>query len=374
MIKVLQIGMCSTLGGIESYLINYTRHIDRKKIRFDFISMESDKLCFQDELISYGCNVYKLPNYKKNPIKYICELVKIIKKNKYDVVHYNMNSAVFLYPLISAKIANVKVRIAHAHNSSNDKGIIKSIIHNINRHLIPIFANDFFACSQKAGKWFFSNKILKSKSFYIINNGIDVDKFKFDENKRNLIREKLKIKNDEILIGHVGRFYKQKNHVFLINILEKTKEINKKIKLVLIGNGPLKNEIINTVNKLNLQEWVIFLEPVDNIYEYYNAFDIFILPSLYEGLPLVGVEAQCSGCLCLFSDNITKELKITKNVEYISLNSMEKWKERILHLDFNDIDRNSVKLYDYDIKNNAKKLAQIYITLKRRKGADDGER
>ena len=133
-----------------------------------------DKICFQEEYEANGSRVYNLPNYRIHPFKYLKQLEKILKDGKYDVLHFNMNSAIFLYPLMAAKKANVPVIIAHSHNASSDKGIIKNILHDLIKHFIPLFANYFFACSDYAGKWFFSNKVMKSDSFYIINNAINV--------------------------------------------------------------------------------------------------------------------------------------------------------------------------------------------------------
>ena len=211
-----------------------------------------------------------------------------------------MNSAVMLYPLIAAKISNVKVIIAHSHNASSDKGILKKMLHNINKNFIPLFANHFFACSNKAGKWFYSKKIMNSKNYFVINNCIDIDKFKFNYETRNNKRKELHLKNENIVVGHVGRFNKQKNHTFLIDIFNEAYKENDKLRLVMVGIGPLMNKIKKKVIQLNLSDAVLFLGQRSDVNELMQAMDIFILPSLYEGLPLVGVEAQTSGCLVCF--------------------------------------------------------------------------
>ena len=154
--RVLQIGMTDNLGGIETFLINYYRNIDKTKIQFDFVNIYDKKLYFQDEIENMGGKVYKLTSYYKKPIKYIKELIRTINENNYEIIHCNMNSAAMIYPLIAGKFSKAKIIIAHSHNSSSDKGILKSILHSINKHFIPFFANTFFACSNEAGKWFFS--------------------------------------------------------------------------------------------------------------------------------------------------------------------------------------------------------------------------
>lgn len=367
MIKVLQVGATNVLGGIEIFLHNYYKNIDRSKVEFDFVNMY-DKICFQEEYEANGSRVYNLPNYRIHPFKYLKQLKKILKDGKYDVLHFNMNSAIFLYPLMAAKKANVHVIIAHSHNASSDKGIIKNILHDLIKHFIPLFANYFFACSDYAGKWFFSNKVMKSDSFYIINNAINVEEFKFNEAKRIQVRKNLNIKDDEILIGHVGRFIKQKNHEFLIEIFNQIVTTNKEFKLVLIGVGDLKKEIEKKVQNEGIEKNVIFLGQRNDTKDLYQAIDIFLLPSLYEGLPLVGIEAQVAGCKCFFSDKITKELKIKSDSEFLKIRDSKEWARKIIDYSKKMSNkREKIDYSQYDIKTNSKKLCEFYETSLERK-------
>lgn len=360
MIKVLQVGATNVLGGIEIYLHNYYKNIDKEKVKFDFVNMY-DKICFQEEYANDGSKIYKLCNYRIHPFKYLDNLEKILINEKYDVLHFNMNSAVFLYPLIAAKRANVPVIIAHSHNASSDKGIIKNIIHDFIKHLIPLFANYYFACSDYAGRWFFSKKIMKSNSYYIINNAINVDKFRFDNEKRIKMRKELNIADNEILIGHVGRFIKQKNHEFLIEILNEIVSTDSRFKLVLIGVGELENIIKEKVKMKKLENNVIFLGQRNDVNDLYQAIDIFLLPSLYEGLPLVGVEAQVAGCKCFFSDKITRGLKIKEDSEFLKIDNPKEWAVKIIsYANAMPKDRNKLDCNKYDIKSNAKKLCEFY--------------
>lgn len=367
MIKVLQVGATNVLGGIEIFLHNYYKNIDKSKIKFDFINMY-DKICFQEEYENSGSIIYNLPNYRFHPFKYIKQLKKILEDEKYDVLHFNMNSAVFLYPLIAAKKAKVPVIIAHSHNSSSDKGMIKNILHDFFKRFIPFFANYYFACSDYAGKWFFSKKIMKSEFFHIINNAINVDDFKYNEKKRVEMRKKLKIKEDEILIGHVGRFIKQKNHEFLIDVFSEIVSNNKKFKLVLIGVGELKNIIEEKVQNEGIEKNVIFLGQRNDVNNLYQAIDIFVLPSLYEGLPLVGIEAQIARCKCFFSDKITRELKITDDSEFLEITNFKTWAKKIIDYSNDMINKNNKFDYSkYDIKVNSKKLCEFYKKSMERK-------
>ena len=371
MIRVLQLGMTDNLGGIETYLVNYYKNINKEKIQFDFINIYNNKLCFQDEIEKMGANVYKLSNYYKHPFKYIKELKKIIRTNGYEIVHCNMNSAVMLYPLIAAKMAKAKVIIAHSHNSSSDKGFIKDMLHNINKHFIPILANYFFACSKKAGEWFYTNKIINSDNFFIINNAIDVNKYKFDENIRNEKRKELNIKDNELVIGHVGRFSKQKNHTFLIDIYNEIYKQNNNSKLILVGIGNLKEEIEKKVKELNLSKNVLFLGQRNDVEQIMQTMDFFILPSMYEGLPLVGVEAQASGTQCIFANTITEELKLTENTIFLPLElSAKEWAETILKNSKEKTFSSKISTFDdhYDIKVATKALLSIYMKMLKEKG------
>lgn len=365
MIRVLQIGMIDFHGGIESFLINYYRNTNKEKIQFDFINISNNKLCFEDEIIALGGKIYKVSNYYKHPFKYIKEVKKIIQEQNYEIVHCNMNSAVFLHPLIASKLAKAKTIISHSHNSSSDKGLIKSLLHFINKHFIPVFANTYFACSDKAGRWFYSKRIRNSNKYYIINNAIDLDKYKFNKNIRTKKRKELKIDNDTIVIGHVGRFNKQKNHLFLLNIYNEFHKIVPNSKLFLVGSGPLLEKAIEKTKELKLTNSVYFLGQRNDISELYQAMDIFLLPSLYEGLPLVGVEAQTAGLNCAFSDVITREVMLSDKVKYLSLQKKPKeWAKEILKLNINN--RENINAEPFDIRENAKKLENIYFKLKER--------
>lgn len=360
LIRILQMGMTDNLGGIESYLINYYRHIDRNKIQFDFTNIYPNKLCFQDEMKEMGAKIYKISNYYKHPIKYIIEVIKIIKNNKYEIVHCNMNSAVMIFPLIAAKLAGTKVIIAHAHNNSSDKGVFKSFFHSLNKHFIPLFANKYFACSNEAGQWFFSKKIIESDNFVVIQNGIDKSKFRFDGNLRIDTRRKFNINKSTFVVGHVGRFEKQKNHTFLIDIFNEIVKKNKDSMLILVGVGSLQDQIKLKVKKMKLENKVLFLNNRDDVYKIMNAMDVFVLPSLYEGLGIVLVEAQYSGLPIVTTNKIPNIVKITNNYTSLSLNEKPNiWAKKILEFRTNNRKNIQSNIFDIDICSN--KLKELYL-------------
>lgn len=367
MLRILQIGMTPNAGGIETFVMNYYRNIDKKEIQYDFINIYDKQLKNNDEIISLGGKIYKTTSYYKRPFKYMKELKKIINDGNYEIIHCNMSSAVFLWPLIAAKQSKAKIVIAHAHNSLSDKGVIKAIIHKINKRFIPLFANRFVYCSSKAGEWFFSKRIRKSKRYIKLNNAIDIDKFLYNEETRKKIRKANNIKDTTLVIGHVGRFVKVKNHTFLIDIFHSIKQKQADSKLILIGDGELEQKIKEKVANLNLQDDVLFIGTIDNVNEYMQAIDAFIFPSITEGLPFVGVEAQASGVNFFPSDSITKELNISKNINYISLDlPAEKWADIILKTNANtkriqayaEVSKNG-----FNIKDESIKLKEIYTSM-----------
>ncbi len=367
MIKVLHIGMSYGLGGIEQFLINYSKNIDKDLIKIDFINVfeVAKKQSYYTELSKLG-KIYNIADYRNHPFKSYKQLKEVINNGNYDIVHYNMNSAAYLLPLICAKNSNAKRVIAHAHNSANDKGIIKSIVHFINKHFITFFASDYFACSEKAAKWFFSKKTINGDRFKIINNAIDIDKFQYNPDIREKYRKDLNLK-DSLVIAHVGRFKKQKNHEKLIEIFKEINAVENNSTLLLIGDGILRESIQNKVKDLNISDNVKFLGIRHDVESLLQAADVFVLPSLYEGAPTVVIEAQASGLLCELSDTITREVKVLDETNYIDLKASSKeWADKILD-DVKNFERkdtiSEMTEKGYNIKNEALKLGKIYESL-----------
>ncbi|MBR1582095.1 MAG: glycosyltransferase family 1 protein [Bacilli bacterium] len=354
--KVLIVGMYPNIGGTETFIMNYFRHIDKTKVQVDFINMY-DHLYFEEEIKSLGGNVLKVTNVKKNPFKYKKELISILKN--YDVVHINMLSCANVLPLICAKKAKVNKIIVHSHNSGTPKGLLRKVLDKINKGKIRKSEATFVACSKKAGEWMFGT----NSNFSVLNNAIDVDKFAYNYTERQEIRNKLGINEGEILLGHIGRFVEQKNHKQLIEVFKKISEKHQNYKLILVGEGPLEEEIKEEVNKLGLTEKVIFYGVSVNTSELYNAFDIFVLPSLYEGLPLVGVEAQCNGLPCFFSKNVSEEVKLTSNAFFIDY-SDEKSIEKILNANLKRNENAVIQITNnrYNIEKEVNNLLNLYLS------------
>ena len=349
------------LNGITSVILNYYRNIDKTEIHMDFVVPNEISEEYSKEFKANGSQVFYIPR-KSNPIKYQIELYKVIKKNDYDIVHIHGNSSLMLIDLWPVVKAKVPVRIVHSHNTSCSHLILHKI-------LSPIFNRFYthgFACGEDAGKWLF-----KDKEFEILKNGIDLEKYSFNTEIRELYRQKINAKN-KVVIGHIGNFIEQKNHKFILEwYLELTKKNNNYL-LLMIGDGILLEEMKEKANILGLADKVIFLGKTTEVSNYLQAMDIFVLPSLHEGLPVVLIEAQASGLPCIVSDKVSEEANITGSIKYVDIKDKHKWIlaiKQTTYILYNE-DRKEVckkwkkNLIDkgYDISNNANKMVSLYKT------------
>lgn len=352
-------------GGVEAVIMNYYRNIDRTKIQFDFICDEDSTNIPYEEIRKLGGNVIICPPYQKIS-KYEKFLINLFKEKQYKIVHSNIN-ALSVFPLYAAKKTGVPVRIAHSHSTTNKKEWKKNLMKQALRPFSKKYATDYFACSELAGRWLFGDKTFEQGKVTIINNAIDLDKFKYDEKIRKDKRKELKIKDDTLVIGHIGRFVAQKNHTFLIDIFNELHKKEKNSILLLIGQGPLINEIKQKVEVLGISNSVRFLGQRDDVSELYQAFDVFLLPSLYEGLPVVGVEAQATGNLCILSSSMTQETKVLDTTRFISLDkNVKEWVSIILD-DYSKFKRHNstdeITENNFNIKNESIKLEKCYINF-----------
>ncbi len=337
-VKVLYFVDRMLRGGIQSLIIDWIPRFDKNKIQVDVLLLDDGKEYeLERTLKEMGCNVYKLNGiWIKKPsdyFKYKKSIDEFYKKNHdYDVVHLHSSSKNFLV-LKYAKKYGIKKRISHSHNIGfQTKNILKKLIGNILKYPLKKYSTDFYGCSEIAGKWMFGKKIVKSEKFFIIHNAVDYKKFEFDLLKRKEIRNKLKINDEEIVIGNVGRFSPQKNHTFLIGIFYEILKINPNCKLLLIGTGDLEEDLKKKAKELGIKDKVIFAGFKNNVNEYLNVMDYFVFPSLYEGLGLVLIEAQANGLQCFTSSGVVpKEAQVSNSLYYISLNENEKeWAQKIL--------------------------------------------
>lgn len=352
-------------GGVESVVMNYYRNIDRNKIQFDFICDEDSTDIPYEEIEALGGRVILIPPYQK-VFKYHKELKKVLKEGNYKIVHSHINT-LSVFSLWAAKSAKVPVRIAHSHSTTNKKEWKKNILKQVLRPFSKVFATNYMCCSELSGRWLFGNKEYDKGNVYLLNNAIDLDKFKFNEKIRKEKRKELNIDDDTLVIGHIGRFVEQKNHRFLIDIFNEIYKKNNNSILLLAGQGPLMSEIKEKVKNLNLDKNIKFLGQRNDINELYQVYDVFLLPSLYEGLPVVGIEAQATGNLCFLSEDMTRETKILDSTVFMSLNRIsEKWANQILKKvkKYKKHDTTKeVSNYGFNIKEEVNKLEKEYLNL-----------
>ena len=352
-------------GGVESVVMNYYRHIDRTKIQFDFICDEDSTNIPYGEIEKMGGKVILIPPYQK-VFKYHKKLKEVLKSGGYKIVHSHINT-LSVFSLFAAKCAGVPVRIAHSHSTTNKKEKKKNLLKQVLRAFSKVFATDYMCCSELAGRWLFGNKEYDNGNVYLLNNAIDLDKFKYDEEKRKEKRKELNIEDSTLVIGHVGRFVEQKNHRFLIDIFNEVHKQKENSILLLAGQGPLMEEMKEKVKILGIEDSVKFLGQRSDINELYQAMDLLLFPSLYEGLGMVVVEAQISGLPCVVSTEIPKIAKVTKKITFVNLeNKTETWNEIIFKY-LSNINRKNInftdKIENYDIKKDVTKLEMKYINL-----------
>ena len=350
-------------GGVEAVVMNYYRNLDHDKIQFDFICDNDSTNIPYEEIESLGGKIILIPPYQK-VFKYQKELIKILREGQYKIVHSHINT-LSIFPLRAAKKAGVPVRIAHSHSTTNKAEWKKNLAKQVLRPFSKVYATDFMCCTEHAGRWLFGDKTFNEGKVYILNNAIDLNKFSYDERIRKIKRDELKIKDDTLVFGHIGRYVAQKNHTFLIDVFNELHKKNQNSVLLLAGQGPLMDEIKEKVNSLGLTNNVKFLGQRSDANELYQAFDIFLLPSLYEGLGMVAIEAQVAGCNCFASTEVPVIAKVTENLNFINLNkSAKEWADEI----FSKLNINQRKSYvkeaakcGYDIKNEVKKLEARYM-------------
>ncbi len=361
-VKVLYVnGGLMDRGGVSAVMMNYYLHIDKNLVHIDFLTHGGTAGVRDNEIYENGGEVFTVTPKSKNYFQNVKQIKKVLKKNNYDIVHAHADSG-NAHILRLAKKCGIPVRISHSHNTDhtvNNK--LRRKLADLQKKKISKYATHKFACSKEAGLW------LYGKEVPVINNAITVRNFAYSKDSRESIRNKYDI-GGNLLIGCVGRLDYQKNHKFLLSVFSEIVKKCKDVRLLLVGDGILKNELTEEVKKLGLQEYVIFAGQVSNVNEYYSAFDLFVMPSLFEGLGMVIIEAECSGLPCLLSENIPSSVKINDNVRFLSLDKPDVWVDAILLANIEESQRTTDNLKKvigagYDIETQAKKIEQFYMKV-----------
>ena len=366
MLRVLHSVSNMARAGIETMLMNYYREIDRTLLQFDFLANKPDPGEYDAEIQSLGGRVFVSPGL--NPLHYpqykrfVADLLR--ESPEIRIVHAH-NEAMGFYALQSAKDAGIRVRIAHAHNTR----IIRDYKYPLKllcKQLLPGAATDYWSCGRDAGIYYYGKKRW-AESGFILHNAIDLSRFAFHEETRQRLRQSFGLENC-FVIGHVGRFNVQKNHTRLLDIFAETAKALPEARLVLIGVGELEQAAKEKARSLAIEDKVLFLGQMANVNDWYQAMDCFLLPSLFEGLPVVGIEAQAAGLPCFFSDRVTDEVLLSPDARRVSLDADDaRWTEEILNARHRETDRTQgaalVRKAGYDIHVEARKLQNLYLEM-----------
>ena len=347
--------------GILSCITDYMAAMDKTDLDVRILATNNAEDVAVKRVEKSGCQIVSIPYRKTNIAKYFFSLYRYLIKERIDIVHVHGSSAIMSIELIAARLSGCRIRIAHSHNNTCEH-------QKVDKLLRPIFNRTYteaFACGSEAGKWLFNGC-----NFVVIPNGRDIKKYEYNAQKRIDYRNKLKIPQNALVIGHVGRFNAQKNHEFLVRIFEELYNDNKNAYLVLVGTGEKIDEINSLVKNSTIRDNVVFTGVIDNVADYLSAFDVMLLPSLYEGLPMVVIEWQIAGLPCVVSNTVTEECAITSLVKFKSLEeSPNSWAKDIEDIPLQDREKNKEALFrnirnaGYDIEFGAEKLRNIYVNL-----------
>lgn len=356
MIKILVVGLSNEMGGTENYINNLVHKIDKTQFDFDFLCVkQGDKRTpYENEINSFyndGENHFIYgPDLKKQYIAGNKWLKSFYDSRHYDIIYLNATTAArAAYCQYAVSKLNVPL-ITHSHRSEGRRFNHTIYKPYVNRHSVYKCA-----CSRNAADWMYGKN---EKDVLIVANGIDTEKFSFRKDVRENIRKKFNISEDQVVIGHVGRFSEEKNHPFLLKLAQ---QLGPKYIFLCIGEGPKKNEIITKISEMDLEKQFRVLPVQKDIYRYYNAMDVFVMPSLNEGLPIVSVEAQCNGLQCIFSDAVSRETNLSNHCSYISLTETNEWIEIIRNIKSERYDgRAVIKAKGFDMTSTAKKMETIF--------------
>lgn len=367
MIKVL-VGFITGIkdGGINKYLLNMLELLEDEDVRFDFLTSNVEQFDeIKEYLKQYSSNLFLVPRVV-HPFKQEKAVTEVIKNNNYDICYFNISEAFNYIAMKTAYKCGIKKIYVHSHSSGNDtanplKRKIFETAHYMCKSRLPKYATDFFSCSDLAGEWMYTKDVLNSAKYSIIYNAVDYNKFKYDDSVRNRIRHKMGL-GEKIVIGHVGNFVYQKNIPYLLDIVKEIVKIDNRYMLLSAGEGPEWEEAKKKAEELEISNNIKFLGSVNNVNELMQAMDCFILPSRFEGLPIVGVEAQMSGLKCFFADTITKEVKLTDDAEFLPINTdAALWAKKITSYDGKRIDTSALENSDFDLRKQKERFVGLFV-------------
>lgn len=353
MLRILMYGMTPNPGGIESFVMNYYRRLDPEQFHIDFV-FSGEKMAYQDEIEGRGGRIYAIPSRRENLLRHMSELRKIAKG--YDVIYFNVLSASEVFSVLAVKGLRGKKIVVHSHNNS-----VKTMGRHLRlRGLLTALADQKLACSREAASFMFGDRAPEA---VIINNAIDINRFSYNEKVRDKMRKDLGW-SDCFVVGTVGRLCYQKNTLFLLECFAEVAQRDPSARLVVIGDGEDRDAVAAKIRELSLEKTVLLAGVQQNVPEWMQAMDVFVLPSRFEGLGIVLIEAQAAGLPCLASDKVSSEAGVTPAVQFLPLeDSAERWADKILQLKgtgrFDT--REALENAGYDINHESIRFAKLLI-------------
>ena len=344
-------------GGAEAVILNYVSHMDRSLFDFHIVAHGVVSQVCEEKFRNLGFTIHYISS-KKSPLKHVAGMYRVFRKEKFDIIHIATTEWAFIAGIIGL-IAGCKHRINHSHMAEYPQGVVKKAVFHLKTCLGRVFTNTYWACGTDAARALFGDRNVEAGRVTIFHNAIDIERYRFTRDTRELLRKEFVFSPTSFVIGNVGRFSTQKNHAFLIDIFEKICQLHSDAYLVLVGEGPLKEEVRDKVREKGLESRVRFLGARNDVNQLYQMMDLLLMPSRMEGLPLVGIEAQISGLRVLFSSVVTKEVNFTGNCEYEALDSSpEVWAQRACGM--RSARRETYYCADYDIARQAKCMEEAY--------------
>lgn len=358
-IRVAQVLNRMDSGGIEAVVMNYYRHIDHAKVQFDFYFAADSSFPQRAELEGLGAGIYPIPAYSRI-FAYHNALYRAFKQKQYHIVHAHL-STMSVFPLFAAWRAGVPVRICHNHSTAHWGEGKKTLLKYILRPFNKVFATDYFACGEQAGRWMYGSRCFAKGKVYVMPNAIETERFAYDPEARARLRDELGIPQDAFVVGHVGRFTYAKNQSFLIEAFSRLYKILPNSCLLLIGEGELEEKLQQQAQRFGLSAVTIFAGLRDDVNKLYSTMDVFCLPSFYEGLPVVLVEAQANQLPCVVSMQVSPEVDTLYNVEKVSLEQAQEWAEKICtKRPRASVPEKALQMEHYEIGAQAEKLERFY--------------
>ena len=357
-VRVAQIMGIMENGGVEAVVMNYYRAIDRTRVQFDFFVDETCSFPQRTEIESLGGRCYLVPSYA-HPLRYIRTLKRLFRENGYPIVHAEINT-MNVFPLLAARLARVPVRICHNHSTSHGGEGAKSILKYLLRPFARVFATHCFACGDTAARWMYGDNRVSSGRVTVLPNAIDLARFSFSTESRASVRQEIGASESTLVVGHIGRFMYQKNHAFLLKIFQALLGLRPDAILILAGEGELLDETRALAKTLGIEQHVRFLGVRRDAERLYSAMDVFCLPSFYEGLPVVMVEAIANGLPCVVSDQVTRELNEFRVVQLPLHAAPSSWAQVLLDAPRADAVPEALA-ERFDIRRTAKQLEAFYL-------------